>query len=47
MASGEKIEARKEMQKLLRHVEDKLYDGVVEMDIERLGRGENKDWALI
>jgi site-specific DNA recombinase len=47
VASGEKIEARKEMQKLLRHVEDKLYDGVVVMDIDRLGRGENKDWALI
>ncbi|MBW4081257.1 recombinase family protein [Paenibacillus sp. S150] len=47
VASGEKIEARKEMKKLLRHVEDKLYDGVVVMDIDRLGRGENKDWALI
>lgn len=35
------------MQKLLRHVEDQLYDGVVVMDIDRLGRGENKDWALI
>lgn len=45
MASGEKIESRKEMQKLLRHVEDQLYDGVVVMD--RLRRGENKDWALI
>ncbi|KOP67489.1 hypothetical protein AMS62_21275 [Bacillus sp. FJAT-18019] len=45
VASGEKIESRKEMQKLLRHVEDQLYDGVVVMD--RLGRGENKDWALI
>ncbi|MFF2016083.1 recombinase family protein [Paenibacillus sp. NPDC058177] len=43
VASGEKIESRKEMQKLLRHVEDKLYDGVVVMDIDRLGRGENKD----
>ncbi|MFC5405519.1 recombinase family protein [Cohnella soli] len=47
VASGEKIESRKEMQKLLRHVEDKMYDGVVVMDIDRLGRGENKDWALI
>ncbi|BBH19381.1 hypothetical protein Back11_07260 [Paenibacillus baekrokdamisoli] len=47
VASGEKIESRKEMQKLLRHVEDQLYDGVVVMDIDRLGRGENKDWALI
>ncbi|WP_339291397.1 recombinase family protein [Paenibacillus sp. FSL E2-0201] len=47
LASGEKIESRKEMQKLLRHVEDKLYYGVVVMDIDRLGRGENKDWALI
>lgn len=47
VASGEKIEARKETQKLLRHVEDKLYDGVFVMDIDRLGRGENKDWALI
>lgn len=40
MASGEKIESRKEMQKLFRHVEDQLYDGVVVMDIDRLGRGE-------
>jgi len=47
VASGEKIESRKEMQKLLHHVEDKMYDGVVVMDIDRLGRGENKDWALI
>lgn len=47
VASGEKIESRKEMQKFLRHVEDQLYDGVVVMDIDRLGRGENKDWALI
>ncbi|MEK8214570.1 recombinase family protein [Paenibacillus sp. FSL L8-0463] len=47
VASGEKIESRKEMQRLLRHVEEQLYDGVVVMDIDRLGRGENKDWALI
>lgn len=47
VASGEKIESRKEMQKVLQHVEDQLYDGVVVMDIDRLGRGENKDWALI
>ncbi|MEC0129903.1 MULTISPECIES: recombinase family protein [Paenibacillus] len=47
VASGEKIESRKEMQKFLRHVEFQLYYGVVVMDIDRLGRGENKDWALI
>jgi DNA invertase Pin-like site-specific DNA recombinase len=47
VVSGEKIVARKEMQKLLRHVEDKLYDGVLVMDIDRLGRGDNKDWAVI
>ncbi|GAA0379868.1 recombinase family protein [Paenibacillus motobuensis] len=47
VTSEEKIESRKEMQMLLRHVEDQLYDGVVVMDIDRLGRGENKDWALI
>ncbi|WP_131724738.1 recombinase family protein [Paenibacillus solani] len=35
------------MQKLHRNVEDQLYDGVVVMDIDRLGRRENKDWALI
>ncbi|MNB74635.1 hypothetical protein D3C81_1141370 [compost metagenome] len=35
------------MRKLLWHVEAKLYDGVVVVDIDRLGRGENKDWSLI
>jgi site-specific DNA recombinase len=47
VVSGEKIESRKEMQKLLRDVEDKLYDGVLVMDIDRLGRGDHKDWAVI
>lgn len=37
VASGEKIESRKEMQRLLGHVEEQLYDGVVVMDIDRLG----------
>lgn len=35
------------MQKLLTHVSDGLYDGVLVMDIDRLGRGEQADWARI
>ena len=45
--SGESIAKRKEMQKLLAHVDEGLYDGVLVMDIDRLGRGEHADWAEI
>lgn len=47
IASGERIARRSVMQKLLRHVEERKFDGVLVMDIDRLGRGDHSDWAII
>ncbi|WP_317956048.1 recombinase family protein [Paenibacillus chitinolyticus] len=47
VTSGERVEARKEIQKLLWQLEDQLYDRVLVMDIDRLNRGENKELAII
>lgn len=43
IVSGDTIEKRPEMQKLLDDVSAKLYDGVVCMEIERLSRGNQID----
>jgi len=45
IGSGESIDKRKKMQQLLTHVDEGYYDGVLVMDIDRLGRGEHADWA--
>jgi DNA invertase Pin-like site-specific DNA recombinase len=47
IGSGESLSRRKKIQVLLNHVEDKRYDGVLVMDIDRLGRGNITDWAQI
>lgn len=43
VGSGESIDDRPEMTKLLRDVEDGMYDAVVVMDYDRLGRGSGTD----
>lgn len=43
VVSGDTIEKRPEMQKLLDDISAKLYDGVVCMEIERLSRGNQLD----
>ena len=47
IASGERISRRPIMQQLLRHIEEKHFDGVLVMDVDRLGRGDHSDWARI
>lgn len=47
VVSGETIEARPEMQKLLRAVEAGAYKGVLVMEIERLARGNTKDQGIV
>ena len=47
IVSGDSIINRPEMIKLLQEVEDKKYDAVLVMDIDRLGRGGMKDQGLI
>ena len=47
IGSGESIAKRKKVKQLLSHVEDGRYDGVLVMDIDRLGRGNHDDWAEI
>lgn len=47
IASGERLSYRPVAQDLLEHVESGEYDAVLVMDIDRLGRGNNKDWGII
>ncbi|SHE40390.1 Site-specific DNA recombinase [Seinonella peptonophila] len=47
IASGESIHHRPEMLKLLNNVENGLYDAILVMDIDRLGRGNMQDQGLI
>src|SRR5690606_3263376 len=47
IASGESITHRPEMVKLLEKVKRGLYDAVLVMDIDRLGRGNMQDQGLI
>ena len=47
VVSGETIEARPEMQKLLKAVEAGAYEGVLVMEVERLARGNTKDQGIV
>lgn len=47
VVSGETIEARPEMQKLLKAVISGVYDGVLVMEVERLARGNTKDQGIV
>ncbi|RKD23950.1 serine recombinase [Ammoniphilus oxalaticus] len=47
VVSGERIMDRPEAMKLLRAVEDQLFDAVLVMDIDRLGRGDMIDQGTI
>lgn len=45
--TGESLFARPVMQQLFRDVEDNIYDAVVCVDLDRLGRGDLVDWGQI
>ncbi|MBU3072844.1 recombinase family protein [Clostridium estertheticum] len=47
IASGESLEMRPEAQKLLKYIEEELYDAVVVMDIDRLSRSGNSEFENI
>lgn len=47
VVSGESIEARPQMQKLLRDVETGIYDGVLVVEVERLARGDTSDQGRV
>lgn len=47
LVSGESIIHRPKMIELLKEVEDKEYDAVLVMDVDRLGRGDMKDQGVI
>ncbi len=47
LVSGESLIHRPEMLELLKEVENKTYDAVLVMDIDRLGRGDKVDQGLI
>ncbi len=47
VVSGESIDARPQMQLLLRDVENGIYDGVLVMEIERLARGDTSDQGRV
>lgn len=47
IVSGETIDARPEIRRLLTEVENKAYDGVLVMDADRLARGDTVDQGII
>lgn len=47
IVSGESLFHRPQMQELLREVTDSLYDAVLVMDMDRLGRGDMEEQGLI
>lgn len=47
IVSGESLMHRPEMLELLKNVENKLYDAVLVMDVDRLGRGNMQEQGLI
>src|SRR5215469_4102968 len=47
VVSGESLFARPEMLKLLQNVENEIYDAVICMDIDRLGRGNMQEQGVI
>jgi len=47
IGSSDSIDLRPEMIRLLKDVEDDLYDAIVVMDIDRLSRGDGEEQARI
>lgn len=47
IGTGDSVEARPKMQKLLKDIKDQTYDAVIVMDYDRLGRGDLSDQAKI
>ena len=47
VVSGESIDARPQMQELLRDVESGIYDGVLVVEVERLARGDTSDQGRV
>ena len=47
IVSGETISERKEMQNLLRDVENELWDGVIVIEVGRLARGDTSDQGKV
>ena len=47
VVSGETISERKEMQKLIRDVENQMWQGVLVMEVQRLARGETEDQGIV
>ena len=47
VVSGETIEEREKMQKLLRDVENKMWQGILVMEVQRLARGETEDQGVV
>lgn len=47
IVSGESLFHRPKMLELLQEVENKIYDGILVMDMQRLGRGDMQDQGLI
>lgn len=47
IVSGESLFFRPKMLELLKEIEDKQYDGVLVMDMQRLGRGDMQDQGVI
>lgn len=47
IVSGDSLDFRPQMKKLLERIEDEIYDGVVVMEIDRLSRGDDEDRGKI
>ncbi len=47
VVSGESIDARPEMQKLLEDIEKGMWEGVLVMEVERLARGDTIDQGIV
>ena len=47
VVSGETISERKEMQKLLRDVENEKWTGILVVEVERLARGDTSDQGIV
>lgn len=47
IVSGESIAARPQMQRLLKDIENNMWDGVLVMELERLARGDTKDQGTV
>jgi site-specific DNA recombinase len=47
IASGESLEMRPEAQKLLKYIEEEVYDAILVMDIDRLSRAGTSEFEMI